>query len=234
MQISMPPARPPAGTRDRDPEPTTPRPGRPARRPWRPSPAPDFIPRLWCRGGTAASPAPPTLSWLAPRGDEPGDSPRAGWGPGLRPPARPGSGAGPRRPGPTRKRGGTNRGGRPGVRVPKGPTCQDRLPRVRQLGFSGRGRGGRQSARRGHRSRGGGAPDVGLGSEPPAFRARSAAAAAAAGYGPGGGAVASAPGLRPAWSEPGPALGPPHAGWETEAGAGRARQAQGRGRKPSQ
>lgn len=96
MQISMPPARPPAGTRDRDPEPTTPRPGRPARRPWRPSPAPDFIPRLWCRGGTAASPAPPTLSWLAPRGDEPGDSPRAGWGTRAAP------------PGPTRKWGGAS------------------------------------------------------------------------------------------------------------------------------
>lgn len=45
---------------------------------------------------------------------------------------------------------------------------------------------------------------------------------------------ASAPGLHPAWSEPGPARAPPRAGRETEAEAGRPGQAPGRGRRRGQ
>lgn len=133
MQISMPPARPPEGTRDPA---LRPPPGAgPAR--------PDLVPRRRGRGGPAAAPAPPTSPWPV--------------GTRAAPPARPGSGAGPRCPGPTRKRGGADGGGSPGARVPgRGPTCQDRLPRVRQLGLPGRGRGGRQGAGRGHSRRGGG------------------------------------------------------------------------------
>lgn len=76
-------------------------------------------------------------------------------GSGAAPPARPGSGAGPRRPLPSLKPQG-RRVGAAGS-ASGGPTCQDRLPRVRQLGLPRRGRSGRQSARRGHGGREGGA-----------------------------------------------------------------------------
>lgn len=117
-----------------------------------------------------------------------------------------------------RKRGGT---GGLGVRAPEEPTCQDSLPRMRQFGLSGRGRSGRQIARRRHCREAVGErrgarrwPRVRASVAPRSLRRWRRLVKS------GGGAAASAPGLRPAWFEPGPAPGPPRVGRETEAGAG--------------
>lgn len=192
MQISMPPARPPTETRDPGPE--TPA-VRPAHRLPGPSPAPDFV--------LPGPHTPPPLSRRGTEGRHAGPAPASQLGTRAAPPARPGSGAGPWRPGPARKRGGDGGAGGLGVRVPEGLTCQDGLPRVRQLGLSGCGRSGRQIAGRGH---GGEAGSGRRGTRHlPRVRASCARRCPRRRWRrpvmSGGGAVASAPGLRPAWSE---------------------------------
>lgn len=133
MQISMPPAKPPAGTRDSWSE-TLARPPRPL--PPGPLPRPGL--------GPARSPYPTPVA-LARHG---GVTRRVNWRPVPRPPPDPEVGRGFRVPGRPGKAAGP--AGR-GVRAPEEPTCQDSLPRVRQFGLSGCGcGGGRQSAGRRH------------------------------------------------------------------------------------
>lgn len=177
MQISMPPARPPAG-KDRDPDRAeTPLP--PCRR------APPLPPPGLCPSPGSQAHAPPAVLAGGPGGTRGGAR--------ARPEARQS-----RCPGPTRKRGGVGWGSGSACAC---PTCQDRLPRVRERGLPRRWRAGRQSAGRGHGGRGSG-PGGGLESA----LLRSVLAAAAAPVMGRGGSAASLRGS--ALRSPSPALPP--------------------------
>lgn len=149
MQISMPPARPPAGTERSGLG--TPWPGGPSRRRRAAPPPPGLCPpRGPLRDGAHAPTrwSPPGMperlpgragAWAGGPGRAPGTSAPPEVGRGLGVPGPPGSAVGQA----ARSRGS------------EGPTCQDCLPGVRQLGLPGPGRGGRQSAGRAGRSHGG-------------------------------------------------------------------------------
>lgn len=227
MQISMPPARPPAGIER--PGLGTPWPGGPSRRRrrrQRAAPPPPGLCRVAARYGTVPTPPHGGLHLARPK-DSRGELAR---GLGARvapPPLRPsGSWAGPGRPRPTRKRGQTG-----GSELGFGVAHLPGLPSRGASAWPSRPRARRPSERGARGARGaqpwraeGGAPGVDLGSEPPLRGSREAegpeAAETATGSGSGGGAVTSAPELRPAWSELSPAHVPPRASRETEAGAG--------------
>lgn len=196
MQISMPPAKPPAGTGARG-----------LRPPPRPSPAADFV-----RPGPSPAPCPGE----APRGDTQGELLTS-----AAPPAPPGSGEGPGRPGtPGSAAGPADWGFGP----PGSPPARIAFPGCVSLAFPGAGAAAaraRGAAIAGRREARGGRPALAAG---PSLRCSAQPAeVAAAGYVRGrGGRVSSR--LRPAWFEPGPAPGPPRVGRETEAGAGTAAQ----------
>lgn len=159
MQISMPPARPPAGIRDLDPE--TPR--LPAAQPA----AARDPPPSWTLPTHAPPPPCPGKAW---RGDKQGKVPLAR----TAPPARPGSGAGPWRSWPARKRGwGCGAGGQ-GSKSPRGPPARMAFPGCVSLAFPDSGAAAarvRGPVMAGRREAGGGAAGMGRGSEPPALGA---------------------------------------------------------------
>lgn len=223
MQISMPPARPPVGTKY--PGLGTPLPGGPSRRRCcrrAAPPPPGLCPRSRRRPDDAHAPT----RWSPPGMPERLRERAGSWarGPGRTSAtsAPPEVWAGPGRPRPTRKRCRTD--SELGFRVTHLLGSPSRGASV----WPSRTRAQRPTERGAREAQpwraGGGAPGVDLGSEPPARGTREAAGPeateATTSSGPGGGVVTSAPGLRPVWPELSPAHAPPRASRETEAWAG--------------